>query len=70
MFWEDDEAVDINFLADVLKKIDNRTGYEEIYKYRGLSYSSDIEPMIESSKRLLKIEEIKWYLEEIYNAIV
>ena len=70
LFWEDDEAIDINFLADVLKKIDNRTGYEEIYKYRGLSYSSDIEPMIESSKRLLKMEEIKWYLEEIYNAIV
>lgn len=70
LFWEDDEAIDISFLADVIKQIDNKTGYEEIYKNRWLSYSSDLLPMIENTKRLLKIEEVKWYLEEIYNAII
>lgn len=70
LFWEDDEVIDISFLSNVLKQIDNKTGYEEIYKNRWLSYSSDLLPMIENTKRLLKIEEVKWYLEEIYNAII
>ena len=70
LFWEENWDIDVNFLSSVLKQIDNKTGYEEIYKNRWLSYSSDLLPMIENTKRLLKIEEVKWYLEEIYNAII
>lgn len=69
LFWGIDEDIDISFLSDVLKQIDKWTGYEEVYKNKGLR-GYDLGLMLENTKKLEKIEWVKWFLEIINNAIV
>ena len=70
LFWDDDKNIDVEFLYDVLNKMYNKKGYEEIYKGKGLDFIRELKPMVDNAKRLVKIEEIKWYLKEIDKAIV
>ena len=70
LFWDDDKNIDVWTLHDVLNKMYNKKDYEEIYKGKGLDFIRELKPMVDNAKRLVEIEEIKWYLEEIDKAIV
>lgn len=70
--WEslfgNDDNIDEKFLYEVLNKMWNQKGYQEIYNGKNLNFLGELKPMLDIAKKLVKIKEIQWYLESIRNA--
>ncbi len=65
LFWSDDWSIDRNFLQEVLNKMRNKKGYEDIYKDKRLDFLRELKPMLDNAKTLVKIKEIQLCIDDI-----
>lgn len=69
LFGSVDWSIDVKFLQEVLNKMRNKKGYEEIYKDKRLDFLRELKPMLDNAKILVKMKEILFCVEDIRNAV-